>query len=199
MKDTKLSDYNKSIRREMTKVVVDLPRINMDNAILYFNRDITNKYYNSLNIDPIHSGLVLYKSQYYYFNYDILGASNRTKVNDSPCFSYSIYLLKDDYAKELINTRQANYWELIFHSFFNFSKTYLSVGIGDYVTNYISESRIENDTLIIPYEKSPSSLRDKCLISEYLDQHRKDYPKSLIKMDINTPLLRDMLLSELID
>jgi hypothetical protein len=173
---------------------IELPIINMDNAILYLNRD-NSDYYNSFNLYPIHSGLVLHNSQYYYFYHDIINTPTQYGKNRSGniCFSYNIYLLKDDYAKELINIKTTNYWEIILHSFFYFSKSYLSIGFGKQITNYIYESNIVGDTLIIPYGKTPASLRSKTLIKDFLK------PKSINSIEINRTLYREMILSEVLE
>jgi hypothetical protein len=175
---------------------IELPVLTADNAILYKH---FNDSYSYLYPVGLHSGLVLHNSQYYYFYHDITNAPTRYGRNlGDVCFSHNIYLLKDDYAKKLINTKTTNYWEIILHSFFYFGKTYLSIGVGNHIKNYIYESTIVENTLIIPYSKTPASLRSKSLVKDFLKQHQTDYPKSIDNIEINRALYREMILSTLV-
>jgi len=175
----------------------DIPIISYDNAIVYLIKD--DEYTKSFKIPTLIQGLIKHKGNYFYFDHNIVQTPRTYSFNS--VHSYDVYQITQDLAQKIIDTKIAMKWEILFNSFFNFSKRYLSIRRGNFTEWHSYSSYKSEDGLVLPQNTSPADLKDLTgiTIKGYLDKHRKAYPNGGTRLEFNMSVWRNNKLEELFD
>lgn len=151
----------------------------------------------------IHSGITMEGGRYFFFEYSIINKPRRSGKDPNSWHSYYIYQITGELFEEISRSQTFNIWNVKFNSLYHFGKCILSVRRGNYVENKIFYSKLEGDTLTIPYGISPSNLSksDSETIGEFLEWHAKTYIYSQNSQNIlllNRPVFRENLLESIL-
>jgi hypothetical protein len=104
-------------------------------------------------------GITCDKGRYFFFDYSIVDKPSLIyRTNTKDWHSYYIHQITPELFQKIYNEGQANYWEVKFNSLFNYGKYIVSVRTGSYTKNSVFFSKLEGDTLTIPYKTSPSDM-----------------------------------------
>ena len=143
--------------------------------------------------DQIKNGLTKQDNQYYYFEHDIINTPRKRYYD---CFAYKVYPITNDIAERIIKKEYVSKWEILFNAFVNYQKVYTMIKDYELRMNYIS-SYLLVDTLVIPYNISPSDMGDEeTTIEAYLAKHFKRYGNGE-PLKINLSVLRELRFNEL--
>jgi hypothetical protein len=181
---------------------IDCPLITFDNAIVY---DLQDKSYRDMfRLSEIRSGLILHNGEYFFFEHNIVDTPKTSSYFKGSVQSWFIYKITIELGAKIIDEEKVSKWDVVFDNwintghFYNYastdnsgkSKDYLTIDIRKYTTNIIE------DTLYGPYGFKPSSMNDGEDIEDFLQRNRLKY--SGTKLEINRPVLRDILIKSLI-
>lgn len=181
---------------------IDFDIINHDNAIMYKLFDtggLTSSNEPKLYDGKIYSGITKDKDRYLFFDHSIIHKPSIAYSDPNSWHSYYIYQITPELFERISRGDKFNIWEARFDSLYHFGKYILSVRRGRYVENLVYHSKLEGDTLTIPYSTSPSDMVSNGFktIGEFLKWHRGFYPNTndliLNKSVIRQNLLEDIL------
>lgn len=196
MLDTKLY-----IDKSLTKIKCDdpdIPIIDHDNAILFLDKD--DDYKKNFKIPTLNQGLINYKEDYFYFSHNIIETPRTYLSNPNSVHSYDVYQITPDLADKIIQTKIALHCEVYFNCFNYFGKRFTTIRRGNFIEWYFYSSYKNGDGLVLPYNVSPSDLNrmEGITIGEYLNKHKKQYPKSGYGLELNILVWRNNKLESLL-
>jgi hypothetical protein len=183
------------------RINIDFDIINHDNAIMYKLFDtggLTSSNEPKLYDGKIYSGITKDKDRYFFFEHSIIHKPSSISYSDPNSWhSYHIHQITPELFERISRGDAFNIWEVKFNSLYYFGKYILSVRRGRYVENLVFYSKLEGDTLTIPYGTSPSDMTRKGsgfkTIGEFFKWHRGFYPNTN-DLILNKSVIRENLL-----
>ena len=183
------------------EIDIDFDIISHENAFMYNH---FNKKYDELDSygDKIHSGITNDKGRYFFFEHSIIHKPKfyfRIKDYTNSWHSYHIYQITPDLFEQIRRGDKFTTWIVKFNSLYHFGKYILSVRKGSYVENSVFYSKLEGDTLTIPYGTSPGnlSISGAKTIGEFLKWHDLNC-KSYNDLILNKSVVRESLLESIL-
>lgn len=193
--DIKVSTDKDLDKGKITSIDFDI--INHDNAIMYKYFDKSLGYIDQETYgDKIHSGITKDKDRYFFFEHSIINKpSSIFTKNDKSWHSYHIYQITKELFEEIIKDNTFNIWNVKFNSLYHFGEYILSIRRGSYVENLVFYSKLEDDTLTIPYGTSPSDMSrsNTKTIGEFLKWQSGFYP-NVNDLKLNKSVFRENIL-----
>jgi len=172
---------------------IDCPLITFDNAIVY---DLQSKeYQKTFKLPDIREGLILDNGKYFFFFHNIVSTPHHNYIGD-PIQSWDIYQITTEFTAKIIADKKLHKWDVVFDTWINVGYFYNYVSKGKYIDIKKYSTYIERDTLYGPYGFKPSGMNDGEDIEDFLQRNRLKYSGS--KLEINRPVLRDILIKSLI-
>lgn len=176
---------------------LDIPIINLDNAVVYL--PLGGEYRDTFKLPEIDSGITIHKGQYYLFTHNIVRTPKgfRSRNIQNQCHSYNIYPITSDAALGIINSEtNYYYWEVYLNSQYHYGVSYLSIkDLYGSVYNEEIKSYMKDGDLYIDHGSSPSGLRQGITIGDYISYNKKNYQGQ--KLIFNKEVFRDILLSDI--
>jgi len=183
------------------KIDIDFDIITHENAFMYkyFDKSYSGE---DQYIGKIHSGITKDKGRYFFFEHSIV---DRPKVgiysDPNSWHSYHIHQITPELFERISRGDAFTLWDVKFDSFYYFGKYILSVRRGSYVENSVFYSKLEGDTLTIPYGTSPSDLSmfkpTGVSIGNFLKWHQHNY-KGYNDLILNKAVIRESLLERIL-
>jgi hypothetical protein len=178
---------------------IDFDIITHENAIMYKDFDTSSGYIDRKTYgDKIHSGITKDNNRYFFFEHSI--TNKPSSIYTKSWHSYHIYQITKELFEEISKDNKFNIWNVKFNSLYHFGKYILSIRLGNYVENLVFYSKLENDTLTIPYLTSPSDNMLKSgtkTIGEFLKWHSGNYP-NVNDLKLNKSVIRENLLNDIL-
>ena len=185
--------------RSITKIkcdAPDIPIINYDNAILFFDKH--DDYTKIFKTPTLNEGLLSHKGNYFYFDHNIVETPRTYLSESNSIHSYDVYQITPDLADKIIQTKISRHWEVYFNSFNYFGKRFTTIRHGNFIEWYsyssykiVQGKNEDEDVLVLPYNVSPSDIMGGITIGEYLNKHRKEYPKNGQELELNISVWRN--------
>ncbi len=180
-------------------VNIDFDIISHDNAIMskpFDTGGLTSGNEPEIYGSKIYSGITKDKGRYFFFEHSIIHKPSGYAYSDPNSWhSYYIYQITPELFERISRGDKFNNWEVRFDSLYHFGEYILSVRRGRYIENLVYRSKLEGDTLTIPYVTSPSDMASKGFktIGEFLKWHRGFYPNTN-DLILNKSVIRENLL-----
>jgi hypothetical protein len=180
-------------------VNIDFDIISHDNAIMskpFDTGGLTSGNEPKLYDGKIYSGVTKDKGRYLFFDHSIIDKPSGVIYSEPDSWhSYYIYQITPELFERISRGDSFNIWEVKFNSLYYFGKYILSVRRGRYVENLVFYSKLEGDTLTIPYGTSPSDMTRSGFktIGEFFKWHRGFYPNTN-DLILNKSVIRENLL-----
>jgi hypothetical protein len=197
--DIKVSTDKNLNKGETINIYFDI--INHENAIMskpFHTGGLASGYEPEIYGNKIHSGITKDKDRYFFFEHSIIHKPSSISYSDPNSWhSYHIHQITPELFERISRGDAFNIWEVKFNSLYYFGKYILSVRRGRYVENLVFYSKLEGDTLTIPYGTSPSDMTRKGsgfkTIGEFFKWHRGFYPNTN-DLILNKSVIRENLL-----
>lgn len=182
----------------------DIPIINLDNALLRFEKD--NDYRKIFRTPLINAGITFHNDKYYFFDHNIVETPKSFVKVD--VHAYNIYQISPNSVIKILKNfihdgiecvYKYNSWELIFDNWINYNINYTHTKKDNYIDIKYYTTKIVDDYLISCYDRSPAdylrSLRKENIpIEDFLESCESNN-----KFILNKNLYRKIILKSLIN